>query len=137
MDYPKGSEWRKWDLHVHSPESAFENRFEGATLEERWEKYIACLEQLEDISVVGVTDYFTVDGYLQAKAFKDNDRLSNIDMLLPNVELRLDHNTRKGNAINIHVIFCPSVINLVRDVFFSNLKFSYRGNEFSPGLHSF
>ena len=131
MSYPKGSEWRKWDLHVHSPESAFANEYEGATPEEKWEKYLECLEQLEDIAVLGITDYFSAQGYTKAQEFKNAGRLNNVEMLLPNVELRLDHNTREGNAINIHVIFHPEILALLTDVFFPNLKFTYRGNEFS------
>ncbi len=131
MLYPKGSEWRKWDLHVHSPESAFSNRFSGKAQNEKWENYINCLEKLEDISVVGVTDYFSIDGYIQAKRFKDSGRLKNIDLLLPNVELRLDHNTQDGVAINIHIIFDPEVIDMVNGVFFTNLKFTYKENEYS------
>lgn len=131
MPYPKGSEWRKWDLHVHSPESAFSNQFGGATIDEKWNNYLDCLERLNDISVVGVTDYFSVEGYIKAKMFKDQGRLQNIDLLLPNIELRLDHNTREGKAINIHVIFHPSVIERVKDVFLSNLKFTCRENDYS------
>lgn len=131
MRYPRGAEWRKWDLHVHSPESAFANEFKGSTPDEKWEKYIDCLEQLEDIAVLGVTDYFSIDGYIKAQEFKDTGRLTNIDLLLPNVEFRLDHNTREGTAINIHVLFHPSVVSSVKDVFFPDLKFSYRGNEFN------
>jgi hypothetical protein len=37
--YPKGSEWRKWDLHIHAPSSALNNQFDGQTEEEKWEKY--------------------------------------------------------------------------------------------------
>ncbi|SKA81793.1 TrlF family AAA-like ATPase [Desulfobaculum bizertense] len=131
MNYPKGSVWRKWDLHVHSPESVLENKFRGASKEEKWNNYLECLEQLKDVAVIGVTDYFTVDGYVKAKKFKDNGRLGNIDMLLPNVELRLELNTKAGRAINLHVLFHPSIINLVKDVFFPNLKFSYSGNDYS------
>ncbi|NJO89220.1 MAG: hypothetical protein HC831_09885 [Chloroflexia bacterium] len=33
MNYPQGSQWRKWDLHVHTPES-LENHFSGSSSEE-------------------------------------------------------------------------------------------------------
>lgn len=131
MKYPRGAEWRKWDLHVHSPESAFANEYEGSTPDEKWENYLNCLEQLEDIAVVGVTDYFSIDGYIKAKEFKEAGRLANIDLLLPNVEFRLDHSTREGTAINIHVLFHPSVVEFINDIFFNNLKFSYRDNEYN------
>jgi hypothetical protein len=37
MDYSKGSEWRKWDLHLHGPATLPNNQFAGATPEEKWE----------------------------------------------------------------------------------------------------
>lgn len=64
-----GSSWRKWDLHVHTPESYF-HQFGFLDKEEKhkyedniWEKYIDELQQISDISVVGITDYFTIEGY--------------------------------------------------------------------------
>ena len=39
MKYSKGSEWRKWDLHVHTPNSMVEN-YEGTSPEEKWENFI-------------------------------------------------------------------------------------------------
>jgi hypothetical protein len=27
VDFPRGSEWRRWDLHVHTPFSALNNGF--------------------------------------------------------------------------------------------------------------
>ena len=33
--YQKGSEWRKWDLHVHTPASALNNQFEGTNEDEK------------------------------------------------------------------------------------------------------
>jgi hypothetical protein len=40
MEYKenKGSEWRKWDLHVHTPESGLANSF-GAD----WDQYVVSL----------------------------------------------------------------------------------------------
>lgn len=59
--YSKGSEWRKWDLHVHTPESGMANEF-GSD----WDKYVQSLfkKSIENnIAVIGLTDYFTIDGY--------------------------------------------------------------------------
>lgn len=54
MDYPRGSEWRKWDLHIHSKFSS-ETR---AKLEVRdiFEKAIE-----HDISVISITDHTNVE----------------------------------------------------------------------------
>jgi hypothetical protein len=40
MEYKKGSEWRRWDLHIHTPETKKNDQFEGATPAEKWSKYI-------------------------------------------------------------------------------------------------
>ena len=52
-----GSYWRKWDLHVHSPSSILNSQFG-----DDWERYINTLESLNDISVVGITDYYSIEG---------------------------------------------------------------------------
>lgn len=47
----RGSEWRIWDLHVHTPLS-IENNYGCADNEDGWNKYITALEQLpSDIKV--------------------------------------------------------------------------------------
>jgi hypothetical protein len=50
--YPKGSEWRKWDLHVHTPSSIYQ-KF-GIDNDTTWEKYISDLENLPaEFAVLG------------------------------------------------------------------------------------
>ena len=36
-DYPSGSEWRRWDLHIHMPETNKNDAYAGSTSEEKWE----------------------------------------------------------------------------------------------------
>jgi len=130
MLFPRGSEWRKWDLHVHSPASVLNNQFEGQTLDEKWERYFTALEGLDDIAVLGITDYFSVEGYKKVKEYQANGGLQNIALILPNVEMRIPPSTRSGRAINIHIIFSPDVVNLLDDAFFSRLTFNHRGEEY-------
>ena len=52
--WPRGSEWRKWDLHVHSPAS---EGFKGD-----YNQFIIQLGNA-DCDVIGINDYFSVDGY--------------------------------------------------------------------------
>lgn len=60
--YARGSEWRKWDLHVHTPSSICQNY--GGDTDEAWERYIDDLESLpEEFSVLGINDYLFIDGY--------------------------------------------------------------------------
>ena len=122
-DYPKGSEWRMWDLHVHSPMSALGNHFEGATESEKWKLYVAKLKTLVGFSVIAITDYFSIDGY---KKIKD-ENFTNFDLILPNVELRMLPATSAETPINIHVIFNPSIADTLDSKFFSGLEYEYSG----------
>lgn len=107
----RGSEWRIWDLHVHTPLS-IENNYGCTNDEEGWNKYITALEQLpSDIKVLGINDYLFIDGYKKVKEYKDSGRLSNIELLLPVVEFRLSKfcGHRQFKRINFHVIFSNEV----------------------------
>ena len=55
-----GSIWRRWDLHIHSPSTVFNNQFEGANEIEKWEKYTKEIDALKGFSVLGITDYFSI-----------------------------------------------------------------------------
>lgn len=52
----RGSEWRKWDLHIHTPETAKNDQYENS--DDIWVKYIDALEK-SDVTVFGITDYFS------------------------------------------------------------------------------
>lgn len=106
----EGSVWRKWDLHVHTP-SSFQHQFRFFSEEENkkyqsdiWEKYIDELEKVSDVSVIGITDYFSIEGYKRVLEYRNNGRLQNFDLILPNIEFRLD-NFVANRRLNYHVIF--------------------------------
>jgi ABC-type uncharacterized transport system ATPase component len=106
--YPRGSEWRRWDLHVHSPLSALNNQYpKNSDGSPNWNSFIDELERIEDVSVIGITDYFFIDGYKKVMEYREQGRLTNFDLILPNVELRLDTFVVKNKSkdINFHVIF--------------------------------
>lgn len=101
----RGSEWRKWDLHLHTPGTAKYDQY-GDT-EEVWSQYIECLEK-SDISVFGITDYFSMDNYYRVLEYQAQGYLKG-KTILPNVEMRIVPVTKSGTAINIHAIFDPSL----------------------------
>lgn len=101
----RGSEWRKWDLHLHTPGTAKNDQY-GDT-EAAWNQYIECLEK-SDISVFGITDYFSMDNYYRVLDFQAQGYLKG-KTILPNVEMRIVPVTKSGTAINIHAIFDPSL----------------------------
>lgn len=125
-----GSIWRKWDLHIHCPTTVFNNQFEGSTDAEKWEKYIEEIENLNDFSVLGITDYFSINGYKKMLELKNEGHFSKIDLLLPNVELRILPVTADNKAINLHIIFSPSIVDELDSLFFNNLEFEYSENTY-------
>ncbi|MGG4043073.1 TrlF family AAA-like ATPase [Bacillus smithii] len=127
----RGSIWRKWDLHVHSPASKLHNEFTS------WDEYFSALENLSDISVLGVTDYYSIEGYLKVLDYKKAGGLTNIDLILPNVELRIDTVTARERPINFHVIFSPKVVPYIEDKFFRELKYEFGGRTFSCTVDDF
>lgn len=124
-----GSEWRKWDLHVHTPFSIYQ-RF-GNNDDVTWEKYIKDLESLpEDFAVIGVNDYLFLDGYAKLKKEQiDNSRIPNLK-LLPVVEFRIEKfagiNFEQLKRINLHVIFSDEVpLETIQSQFLNTLEQSY------------
>jgi len=109
MNDPRGSLWRKWDLHVHTPASLTHN-YPG---DHRWERFIQELEQLPpEFKVIGVNDYLFLDGYKILRDQKAQGRLANIDLLLPVIELRVDKfggTTGHLSRINYHIIFSDEI----------------------------
>jgi ABC-type cobalamin/Fe3+-siderophores transport system ATPase subunit/predicted nucleic acid-binding Zn-ribbon protein len=135
---PKGSEWRKWDLHVHTPESAFAHSFGGD-----WDIYV---ENLIDaikkhgISALATADYFTVNGYRQLlKYYNNSSKLLSVNrksaevLIIPGVELRLNIFNSDEESINLHVLFDPDQCSpdFVTSNFLEMLKVSYRDKELS------
>ena len=128
--YPKGSEWRKWDLHVHTPLSIFQNY--GDNSSETWEKYISDLENLPpDFAVVGINDYMFLDGYEKLlKEQSENGRLSNLK-LFPVVEFRIEKfagvDFGSFKRINLHVIFSDEIsVETIKSQFLDTLQQNYK-----------
>jgi len=103
----RGSEWRKWDLHVHTPYS-HTSEYPGDTDDKKWGNFFQALENLpKEIKVIGVNDYLFLDGYRKVIEHKNKGNLKNIDLILPVIEFRLKelvgHESLK--KINYHIIF--------------------------------
>lgn len=107
--FERGSVWKKWDLHVHTPKSIIQHY--GGDTSEAWDRYISDLEGLpEEIKVIGINDYIYLDGYKEVKKRKEEGRLSNIELILPVIELRVNRFGNLSNddgwkRVNLHVIF--------------------------------
>ncbi|MDI5887406.1 hypothetical protein QLS42_05990 [Flavobacterium sp. LB3P48] len=120
----RGSEWRKWNFHVHTKGTNKNDQFTSSTLEDFFYVFFKSA-YTNDIKAIGITDYFSIDRYkdalkyvseienkidpiLEIKLFND-DKIKFIKniFLFPNVELRMLPSTDKGRLINIHCLFSP------------------------------
>lgn len=128
-NFSKGAEWRKWDLHVHTPLSVYQKY--GEDDEDTWEKYIQDLEKLpNEFAVIGINDYLFIDGYEKLiNEQKNNNRLANLK-LLPVVEFRIEKfagiQFGKLKRINLHVIFSDEIsTDTIKSQFLNTLQQSY------------
>jgi hypothetical protein len=64
---------------------------------------------------------------------KEEGRLSNVSLMFPNVEMRLDIKTEKKKPINIHLLFSPDDTNHVEEIerILSRLEFEFDGKTYS------
>lgn len=105
-NFERGSEWRKWDLHLHT-KSSYDYKYNGDDADQ-----LLCNELKKNkISAVAITDHFVID----------RDRIENLRKLAPDiiffpgVELRTD----KG-AANLHIILifdCKADLKTLSDDF--------------------
>lgn len=99
----RGAIWRRWEPHIHAPGTLLEDKFGGA-----WEEYLAAIETASPkIKALGVTDYCVTTTYEAVIAHKKAGRLEEVELIFPNVELRLDIATVKGNFVNAHLLVNP------------------------------
>ena len=101
----RGSEWRRWEPHIHAPGTVMNDQFKGPTA---WEDYISALEAATpSIEAIAVTDYYVTETYERVLEYKRDGRLSSVNLIFPNVELRLDVATAKGGFVNLHLFVSP------------------------------
>jgi ABC-type lipoprotein export system ATPase subunit len=129
-----GSLWKKWDLHIHTPESLV-NQFKGTTQEDKWENYIKDLESLpKEFKVIGINDYLFLDGYKKVVEYKNKGRLTNIELILPVLEFRIEKfaGHKDFKRVNLHVIFSDEVkAEIIEAQFLNGLQGKYK---LEPGL---
>jgi len=131
-DFKRGSEWRRWDLHVHTKGTNKKDQFTSVDFDVFCSTlFKKAIEQ--NICAIGITDYFCVKNYKQVRKYVDSiDSKSNFSdeekkkikgiLLLPNVELRMLPVTDKGRLINIHCIFNPEYVDSLDNDFFSSIE---------------
>lgn len=89
--FKRGSEWRKWDLHLHTP-SSYDYKDKSISNEQIIEQLVK-----NDISVAAITDHHIID----VERIKSLQEIARGRVtILPGIELR----TELGGSESIHII---------------------------------
>ena len=135
----RGSEWHRWDFHVHTPYSVLNNNFcdemgcDEYKDKNNFEEYVINLFRRaldNDINAIGITDYFWIEGYKKLREeylldskWKENkkiidsfskEEIEKIEGLyfFLNIELRTDNFIEvknKSNSPNVHLLVSDKV----------------------------
>ena len=129
----RGSGWRMWDLHIHTPGTKKNDQFRGVTNIEKWQNYIASINSSpEEISVIGITDYFSIENYFKFKQLVTTGEITKkFDLLIPNVELRVLPVTGSSTPINLHCLFNPLIDSEIEARFLAKLEFNNSKSNYS------
>jgi energy-coupling factor transporter ATP-binding protein EcfA2 len=101
----RGSEWHRWEPHIHGPGTILNNQFGSP---KSWPDYLSALEAARPlIEAVAVTDYYVTDTYERILEEKASGRLPAVELVFPNVELRLDVATARAGFVNLHLFVSP------------------------------
>lgn len=126
----RGSTWHRWDPHIHTPGTVLEDRYPPNS----WDEYLQSLETADSpVEAIGVTDYCITRSYeLFLEHVQRTGRLSG-RLIFPNIELRLDIATVKGQFVNIHLLVDPKDPNHLEELnrFLGKITFHVHGDDFS------
>jgi hypothetical protein len=126
----RGSEWRRWEPHIHAPGTVLNNQFGGG---DPWASYFTTLEGLTPkIEAIAVTDYYVTDTYEEVVQRHANGRLPEVQLVFPNIEVRLDVAARSG-FVNLHLLVSPEDPDHLAEVrrILTRLQFSAHGDCFN------
>ena len=138
--YPRGSEWRVWDLHIHSPASFHwngqrygDNEAENTRLVD---EMIAALNAAEP-AVFVLMDYWTFDGWFRLKKrLKEKGAPVLEKTVFPGIELRIC--TPTSVRLNAHAVFSNTIDDQLLVDFRSTLKLEITGRPLSdPAIADF
>ncbi len=132
----RGSEWRRWELHLHTPGTKKEDQYTGENEAEKWDNFYSTVsdfvgdgtDPMKAICAIAVTDYLSTDNYF--KVCRDQRLPECVQLVFPNVELRISP-VAAESPINIHCLFAPEIAAELEDRFFSRLEFKYKNRTYS------
>jgi len=125
----RGSEWRRWEPHVHAPGTVLNDQFGS----DAWDDYLKRLEEANPkIQALGVTDYYLLDSYEAVLFHRSQGRLPGIGLVFPNIEVRLDVAAKTG-FVNAHLLVNPTSSDHLEEIkrFLGRLDFAAYGDRFN------
>ncbi len=131
--FPRGTEWIRWDLHVHTPGTLKNDQFKGIDGKDKLTSFYDKIRSLPPkIKVIGITDYFSIKKYKEIKKYQEDNKgkeanLDNIVLFLPNIEFRAEIKANDGKKLNFHIIFSNEVSSDDIEKYFLH-KLSYTFN---------
>jgi len=128
-NYNRGSIWRKWDLHLHTPYTKLNDQYVSKEGKDKWDLFCEKIES-SDVSVFGITDYFSIENYF---TFIKNFRIkypNSKKVFFPNIEFRTDSKNSKSEHIQFHILFSNNINTLEKiNDFFTRLKLVSTDNQ--------
>ena len=130
--YEKGALWRKWDLHIHTPASIVQ--YYGG--DEAWPEFDNRIRNLpEDVKVIGINDYYFIDGYERIILQKLSGDYKNIEKIFPILEFRIDTfasaTQNKFSKINLHILFDIDEDDISNQIKLIKSRLSHSGTRYS------
>jgi ABC-type lipoprotein export system ATPase subunit len=109
----RGSNWCRWEPHIHAPGTALNDQFGGA---DGWDEWLTRVEFASPkIEALAVTDYYLTDTYQEVLRYKADGRLADIPLIFPNIEVRLNAAAKTG-FVNLHLLVSPEDPNHVDEL---------------------
>lgn len=103
---PRGSVWRKWDLHIHAPGTKKNDQYAlpgGSALDAFCDRL-----QASAVAAFGITDYFSSDSYFTVTRRFREKYPDSAKVFFPNIELcSSDVVNAKNEEVNLHLVFNP------------------------------
>jgi hypothetical protein len=125
MNDPRGSIWRKWDLHIHTPASFHWQgglRFAEMKQSQKDSTLAQILKTVNDspVGAFAVMDYWTFDGYLEIQGYAEKAGEGLKKTVFPGMELRIE--APVDFRLNIHVLLSDRLSKQQLQDFKSKLK---------------
>lgn len=134
MNDPRGSYWRKWDLHIHTPASFHWNggkrfiKMNAAEKETALNQIIDTLNK-SDVAAFAVVDYWTFDGFEEILGHIGSGKANLNKTLFPGMELRVE--APVNYRLNVQVLLSDQLTRQQRADFKAALRLGGSGRSIS------